>query len=180
MCAYPAINGTPCCGNRWLQRQASDEHCSLCPRFFPTTVSILLSRHPLRSQVLRETFNFTGVMEADSTAIANMLNKFKYTHNWGQTVQAAMVNASVDIAIWNEVYNASLLPAVQQGYVPPASLRESAYRVLEHRFRLGLFDPIDQQAYTTGIWNDTASVHSAAHAQLAYEAALQSMVGECL
>lgn len=68
------------------------------------------------------------------------------------------------------------MSTVQAGLISPTDLRDSVVRLLEHRFRLGLFDPMANQTYTQGIWNSTDSVHSAAHAQLALEAALQSMV----
>jgi beta-glucosidase len=118
-------------------------------------------------------------MEGDEGAIANMMSQFHYTSSAEETVQAAMINGTVDIAINNEVFQDALLNAAHDGAVSHDDLFTAAYRHLKHRFRLGLFDPFAGQEYTSGAYNLTASVHSPAHAQLALESALQSMVNCC-
>lgn len=47
---------------------------------------------PLLVQLLRDTLNFTGVMESDEGAVQNMESQFHYTSSAQETVQAAFTN----------------------------------------------------------------------------------------
>ena len=55
-------------------------------------------------------------------------------------------------------------------------LAAAARRIMTHRFKLGLFDDPRGSEYFSGIYNETTTVHSDKHADLAREAAQQGIV----
>lgn len=89
----------------------------------------------LLRKVLREELGFQGVVMADGIAI-DLLETMT-----GDKVSAgaAALQAGVDISLWDEAYS-RLDEAVEQGIVEEKLLDEAVLRVLELKFRRGLFE----------------------------------------
>lgn len=105
-------------------------------------------------------------------ALTNIEKSFHYTHDGPSTAAAAM-RGTCDVEC-DTVYKNYLAQALSTGAIDLLHVRDSARRLLKHRMRLGLFDPIGTQAVTK--LADPAVVHGPAHVQLAHEAAVQSLV----
>lgn len=110
MTAYTNLNGIPASGNRWLFEE-----------------------------VLRGTFGFHGFVVSDANAVRSLV-----THGFAADLpQAAVrglgVGVDMEMAIDDPAY-AHLPESVEQGTVSEAVLDASVRRVLEAKFRLGLFD----------------------------------------
>ncbi len=110
MTAYMDLNGIPATGNRWLF-----------------------------TDVLRDTFGFTGFVVSDANAVRNLV-----THGFARDLTdagARALNAGVDMemAIADPAF-AHLPDAVEQGMVSEATLDASVRRVLEAKLRMGLLD----------------------------------------
>jgi beta-glucosidase len=119
---------------------------------------------------LRDTFGFRGYVVSDCGAISDIVTG----HTYAPTVAAASalaVRAGTDLSCGNEY--ASLADAVAQGLIAEADLDRALARLFEARFRLGLFDPPERVPYASIAESEIAS---AAHRQLALEAALRSIV----
>lgn len=89
----------------------------------------------LLRQVLREEMGFHGVVMADGLAIDFLKTAV------GDTLHAAKValEAGVDISLWDEAFS-RLDEAIEQGLVEERLLDEAVLRVLELKFRRGLFE----------------------------------------
>jgi len=81
-------------------------------------------------------------------------------------------NATVDVNC-GSVYQESLSKAYNDGQVEEVTINESFQRMARIQFRLGLFDPKKDE---NNLNDDITLIDSPSHQQLAYEAALQSIV----
>ena len=89
----------------------------------------------LLRDILRGEFGFEGAVMADGCAL-DALNSF----TGDPAASAALaLESGVDISLWDNVYT-HLSEAVQRGLVDEQRLDEAAERVLELKFRLGLFE----------------------------------------
>ncbi|MCI5647830.1 MAG: glycoside hydrolase family 3 C-terminal domain-containing protein [Fusicatenibacter sp.] len=85
--------------------------------------------------VLREEMGFGGIVMADGVAIDYLKNTEGDTLHAG----AAALKAGVDVSLWDEGF--SRLPeAVEKGLVEESVLDEAVLRVLELKFKRGLFE----------------------------------------
>lgn len=120
MCSYNAINGVPSCAN---QRQ---------------------------SNVLRNVWNFSGYITSDTPAIDDIYLKFPDGHGFVDTVAEAAClavrNGTTDVCSGGAYHN-GLLDSVAQGLCTREDVNAALYRTFMVRFKLGLFDPIDNQPY---------------------------------
>ncbi|WP_257348905.1 glycoside hydrolase family 3 N-terminal domain-containing protein [Pseudalkalibacillus decolorationis] len=89
----------------------------------------------LLTGILRDEWNFKGIVMADGTALDRLL---KLTGD--QELAAAYgLKAGVDLSLWDNVYT-TIKTAVENGKVQEELVDQSVSRVLYLKFKLGLFD----------------------------------------
>lgn len=124
----------------------------------------------LLTDVLRKEWGFNGMVCTDYTGIAELIN-----HGMGDesTVAKRSLNAGSDMDMVSELFLNKLPELVKQGIVPVSEVDLACRRILNAKYRLGLFsDPY------RGL-NDAAPaiVHlSNDHRAIAYQAAVESFV----
>ncbi|MEO6845098.1 MAG: beta-glucosidase BglX [Ginsengibacter sp.] len=98
----------------------------------PATANKFLMTHVLRKQ-----WGFKGLVVTDYTAINEMVN-----HGIGdlQEVSAKALNAGVDMDMVGEGFLTTLKKSLQQGKVTQKEIDDACRRVLEAKYKLGLFD----------------------------------------
>jgi beta-glucosidase len=130
----------------------------------PATSSTLLLR-----DILRQQWGFQGHVVSDCGAIHDIYANHKKVAT-AEEAAARAVKAGCDLCCGND-YKA-LPKAVRQGLITEQEMDVSLERVLEARFRLGLFDPAEQVAYARIPFseNDTAE-----HEALSLRAARESI-----
>lgn len=107
MAAYTDLDGIPCCANR-----------------------------ALLTEVLRDDWEFDGIVMADGKAIDRMISHLGSPSAAG----AAALDAGVDLSLWDEAY-AVLEDALAEYPALTAALDRSCRRVLELKDRFGLLAP---------------------------------------
>jgi len=118
MCAYNAFRGQPCCGS-----------------------DLLLTN------ILRNKWDFTGYMTSDCGAIDDFYMKTAHlTHKDAESAAADAVLHTTDVECGRVSYK-TLTMAVKDGKLTEKQIDESVKRLFTIRFRLGMFDPIDQVKY---------------------------------
>ncbi len=110
MTAYMDLNGIPATGNHWLF-----------------------------TEVLRETWGFTGFVVSDANAVRNLTTHGFAADLADAAARAVTVGMDMEMAISDPAY-AHLPDAVADGSASQESLDKSVRRVLEAKFRMGLFD----------------------------------------
>jgi beta-glucosidase len=122
------------------------------------------------TEVLRGELGFRGIVESEGDGFDSIIYE-----NVAPTQKAAGamgLRAGVDLDITYEpAYMGPLIENVQEGNVPEALVDRAVRRVLELKFRLGLFDhPYADLAHAQQV------VHSAEHQELALQAAREGIV----
>jgi beta-glucosidase len=134
MSAYMGLNGVPATGNRWLM-----------------------------TEVLRNTWGFGGFVVSDAGAV-NSLTAHGLTDGQ-QSAAARALSAGVDMEMVPPLQPPAYgtLPAViAAGEVSTAALDDAVRRVLEAKFRMGLFDnPYVDEARAERVLNDPAHQRTA-------------------
>ncbi|MGQ1784629.1 glycoside hydrolase family 3 C-terminal domain-containing protein [Saccharicrinis sp. GN24d3] len=143
MSAYNAINGIPCTANNWLL-----------------------------NTVLRDEWGFTGYVVSDCGAPTYLEKSHHFVDTKKKAAKVA-IEAGLDLECGHNIYTNHLYPAYQDGLVDEATIDKAARRVLEARFKLGIFDPAEGNPYTK-ISPDVIS--SQKHQDLALETSRQSIV----
>ena len=147
MGAYNRVNGEACCAS-------------------PT----------LLQQILRDEWGFEGYVVSDCGAIADIYNQHRLVDTAVEAAALA-INNGCDLECGCSYGLACeyshLGEAVQQGLVHEATIDQAVTRLFTARFRLGVFDPAEQVAYSQIPY---AVVDAPAHRELALEAARQSLV----
>jgi len=122
------------------------------------------------TEILRHELGFRGVVVSEGGGFASLL----YENVAADQKQAGMeaLRAGVDMDITYEpAYMAPLVESVQSGQIPEVLVDRAVRRVLELKFRLGLFDhPYADPDVAQRV------VHSAEHHQLALEVAREGIV----
>lgn len=141
MTSYNTIDGVPCTANAWLLQE-----------------------------VLRNTWNFKGVVFSDLNAV----NALYATHHVAADpaeAAALALKAGVDIDLGGYNYGGFLKEALQRGLVTETDIDRAVRHVLQLKFDLGLFDDpyVDEALAET----EVGTVESA---QLAKQVALESAV----
>lgn len=141
MTSYNTIDGVPCTANAWLLQE-----------------------------VLRNTWNFKGVVFSDLNAV----NALYATHHVAADpaeAAALALKAGVDIDLGGYNYGGFLKEALRRGLVTEADIDRAVRHVLQLKFDLGLFDDpyVDEALAET-------EVGTAESAQLAKQVALESAV----
>ncbi|HWE85657.1 MAG TPA: CIA30 family protein [Terracidiphilus sp.] len=126
--------------------------------------------HWLLDKVLRQEWGFNGYISSDDNALQMLV----YTHHVAYDLSDAArqgLAAGVDFEVSDSPIYPGLVQQVKAGAVPMSEVDRAVVRVLETKFRLGLFDrPYVDPDYAERLNN------SAEHKQLALEAARKSIV----
>ncbi len=123
--------------------------------------------HWLMTEVLRDRWGFDGFVVTDYTAISEMMN-----HGMGdlQTVSALALKAGTDMDMVADGFLGTLEKSLSEGKVTMADIDKACRRILEAKYKLGLFDDpyryLDAKRAKKDIYTDE---HRAAARQLATE-----------
>lgn len=124
----------------------------------------------LLTDVLRTQWKFKGMVVSDYTSVNEMID-----HGMGnlQTVSALSLRAGLDMDMVGEGFLTTLKKSMQEGKVTQAQIDAACRRVLEAKYKLGLFDDpyryCNEQRSKTEIYTD-------AHRKEARQIAAQSFV----
>ena len=168
MCSYNAVGSTnpasspvPVCANRFLLdsvlgRAPQGSNASSASRLFGREESMVVSD----GNAIQDVFSYHGFPRSGP-----------HGGTIGETV-VATVHAGTDMNLGG-VYNATLRQSLSSGLIDAAAVELAARRVLLARFKVGEFDVRASVNPYRKIPHSVAA--SAAHAELAYEAALQGI-----
>ncbi|MDO5970734.1 glycoside hydrolase family 3 C-terminal domain-containing protein [Flavivirga aquimarina] len=143
MSAYNAVNNVPSTANNWLL-----------------------------NSVLREEWGFKGYVVSDCGAPTHLVKSHKFIDTKERAAKAA-IEAGLDLECGDDIYNNHLLPAYQNGLISQGSIDKSAARILTSRFKLGVFDSVENNPYTK---ISPEVIGSKKHQELALETSRQSIV----
>ena len=121
----------------------------------------------LLTEVLRDRWGFDGFVVTDYTAISEMMN-----HGMGdlQTVSALALKAGTDMDMVADGFLGTLEQSLNEGKVTMADIDKACRRILEAKYKLGLFDDpyryLDAKRAKKEIYTDE---HRAAARKLATE-----------
>jgi beta-glucosidase len=122
------------------------------------------------TQILRNELGFKGIVDSEGDGFSTL----QYEHIVATQKEAGAIalRAGVDVDITYEpAYMGPLIENVQEGKVPESLVDRAVRRVLELKFRLGLFEhPFADAAEAERV------VHSAEHQMLALQAAREGIV----
>jgi beta-glucosidase-like glycosyl hydrolase len=145
MCSYNSVNGVPTCANSFLD------------------------------SVLRNEWNFDGYITSDTGAVADIYAQHHYRTDGKGATCAALKDGGCDIDS-GKVYSDNLLEAIADPSKYGCNMDDvhvALHRTLGLRFRLGLFDPIEDQPY----WHVSADVVNSTTSQnINQQATRESMV----
>lgn len=141
MATYPAIDGVPTHASEWLL-----------------------------TQILREELGFRGLVLSEGGGIGTLVYEGLAPN---QKIAGQLVlRAGVDVGIsFESGYMQDLVQSVQEGAVPMELIDRAVGRILEQKFRLGLFENAQSD-----LERAVEVVHSADHQDLALEAAREGLV----
>ena len=123
--------------------------------------------HWLMTEVLRDRWGFDGFVVTDYTAISEMMN-----HGMGdlQTVSALALKAGTDMDMVADGFLGTLEQSLNEGKVTMEDIDKACRRILEAKYKLGLFDDpyryLDAKRAKKDIYTDE---HRAAARKLATE-----------
>lgn len=143
MSSYNAINGIPSSANPWLL-----------------------------NTVLRDEWGFKGYVVSDCGAVANLEKSHHFVKTKTEAAKAA-IEAGLDLECGDDVYKDYLYAAYKAGLVTQETIDKAAGRVLASRFKLGIFDSVENNPYAK-ISPDV--IGSKKHQELAIETSRQSIV----
>lgn len=91
----------------------------------------------LLTDLLRKQWGFTGLVVSDYTSVNEMM-----AHGMGdlQTVSALALKAGLDMDMVGEGFLTTLKKSLQQGKVTQQQIDQACRRILEAKYKLGLFD----------------------------------------
>jgi beta-glucosidase len=130
MAAYNDIDGVPCCANR-----------------------------SLLTGVLRDTWNWEGIVMADGTAIDRLLDSSPDA----ATAAALALRAGVDISLWDETF-VVLDEALDRGLIEMADIDRACGRVLGVKERVGLLDGVAHDIHLNNAIHLEGDTHLDSHA----------------
>ncbi|MGD9930088.1 MAG: beta-glucosidase BglX [Mangrovibacterium sp.] len=124
----------------------------------------------LLTDVLRKQWGFGGFVVSDYTSVNEMID-----HGLGdlQTVSALALKAGLDMDMVGEGFLTTLGKSLEEGKVSEADINTACRRILEAKYKLGLFD--DPYRYIDEN-RAKAEILAPAHRELARQAAAQSFV----
>ncbi len=124
----------------------------------------------LLTDVLRDQWDFKGFVVTDFTAINEMTE-----HGMGdlQTVSAMALRAGVDFDMVGEGFLTTLKKSLEEGKITEVQIDQACRRILEAKYKLGLFD--DPYRYCD-VNRPKTDIASEEHNQVAREIASQTFV----
>ena len=125
----------------------------------------------LLTKWVKEELNWDGMIVTDWADINNLYTRERVASSKKEAVKLA-INAGIDMAMvpYECQFAIDLKELVEEGEVSMERVDDAVRRILRLKFRLGLFDQPDT------VLEDYPEFGGKAHAQLAYEAALESEV----
>ena len=122
------------------------------------------------TQILRDELGFKGIVDSEGDGFSTLL--YEHIVPTQKEAGALALRAGVDVDITYEpAYMGPLIENVEEGKVPESLVDRAVRRMLELKFRLGLFEhPFADVTEAERV------VHSAAHQQLALQAAREGIV----
>jgi beta-glucosidase len=124
----------------------------------------------LLDEILRQAWGFPGYVVGDCGAVDDVFARHHAEPSL-EAAAAAALRAGTDLDCGSAY--ASLAPALGRGLATEAELDRALVRLFTARFRLGLFDPRDATPWSA---LGASTIDSAAHRQLAREAAARAVV----
>lgn len=125
----------------------------------------------LLTDILRHEWGFDGFVVTDYTSINEMV-PHGYARDDAQAGEQA-INAGVDMDLQGAVFMTHLKKSVEEGRVSEARVDQAARRILEMKYRLGLFD--DPYRYSDPA-REKATIYKPEHLEAARDVARKSMV----
>ncbi|MAS20717.1 MAG: beta-glucosidase, partial [Leeuwenhoekiella sp.] len=124
----------------------------------------------LLTDLLREQWGFEGFVVSDYTSVNEMI-----AHGLGdlQAVSALSINAGLDMDMVGEGFLTTLKKSVDEGKVSEATITNACRRILEAKYKLGLFE--DPYKYSDSK-RPERDILTAANKEVAREAARKSFV----
>ena len=107
----------------------------------------------LLTDLLRDEFGFDGFVVSDATAVAELVN-----HGIGdlQEASARALQAGLDMDMNSDGFIGTLKKSLDEGRVTKADIEKACRRILEAKYKLGLFDDpfkyIDEEKVKTNIF----------------------------
>lgn len=142
MTGYQSMDGVPSTCNRWLLRE-----------------------------VLKEEWGFQGILVTDWNNVGRLVTEQRVCANFAEAAAVA-VKSGNDVMMTTPEFFQGALDAVREGLLTEAELDEPCRRVLELKFRMGLFENPRLSDMARA-----AEVHNcAAHREVALESARRSIV----
>ena len=125
----------------------------------------------LLTKWVKEDLGWDGMIVTDWADINNLYTRERVASSKKEAVKLA-INAGIDMAMvpYECQFAIDLKELVEEGEVPMSRVDDAVRRVLRLKFRLGLFDTPDTRLA------DYPEFGGEAHAELAYQAALESEV----
>ena len=124
----------------------------------------------LLDEILRREWGFRGYVVSDCYGIKDIL-EHQHLASTIEQASAMALKAGTDLNCGNEYL--SLPSALKQGMVTEADIDTAVKRVMEARFRLGMFDPQEKVPYAQIPFS---VVDNSQHRQLSLQAARESLV----
>lgn len=121
----------------------------------------------------REVWGFSGYVTSDTDSIADAWQSHNYSSDAAEASCQAVSKGGCDIDSGN-TFQQGLLDGVSRGNCSMDDINDRLYNAFRVRFRLGLFDPIDDQPYWK--YNVDENMGTASSAALNLRAALESFV----
>ncbi len=141
MCAYNRLLGEPCCGSNMLLKK-----------------------------ILRNEWEFNGLVVSDCWAISDIFNSHKLTNSLEEAISLSLI-ASTNLDCGNSY--PLLLSALQKGLIKEQDVDNSLEKIFYIRFKLGMFDPPELVPYSN---IDENFLDTKENKLLALEAARKSIV----
>ena len=110
MASYNQIDGTPCSGN-----------------------------HSLLTTLLRENWGFKGFIVSDAGSVEQLCTVHRVASDPG-AASAMALRAGVDLELFGTAFKNGLRCAMERGLIEMGDLDQAVGRILEWKFRLGLFE----------------------------------------
>src|SRR5690606_21431017 len=127
--------------------------------------------HYLLTEILRNEWGFEGFVVTDYTSINEMVPHGIVANEY--EAGALAINAGVDMDMQGGVYQEHLSKLVQNGEVEEERINQAARRILEMKFRLGLFN--DPYRYSN-VEREKEMVMTEEHLDAARDVARKSIV----
>ncbi|MFP5226392.1 MAG: glycoside hydrolase family 3 C-terminal domain-containing protein [Acidobacteriota bacterium] len=122
------------------------------------------------TEILRNELGFRGIVVSEGGGFASLIYENVAADQKQAGIEALRAGVDMDIT-YEPAYMAPLIESVQSGAIPESLVDRAVRRVLELKFRLGLFDhPYADLAHAQLV------VHSTEHRQLALQAAREGIV----